>query len=476
MAIMTMWGMAIGHRLRTAQPSGTRALVAIIVCGLLWGLPVAGQERATAVHQDGPALLEALQNAMVQIQQMTGQAVVSLKTEAQDKRSLQAGKEGPKGDPSHRSVGSGVIVDPRGFILTNNHVIERADRIEVTLSDGRTFTGTVIGHDPKTDLAVVKVEATEALPVALLGDSATVQVGHWVVAIGNPFGLGHSLTTGVVSGIGRGELGLAAYEDYIQTDAAINPGNSGGPLLNIRGEVIGINTAINPVGRGIAFAIPINSARAIMQQLIEQGRVVRGFLGVVIQTMSAELAAKFDVEEKRGVLIGDILPGGPAEKGGLQRGDIILDFAGYPIRHMQELQRLVAATQPGTAIQVRVLRDRREQLVTLEVAELRDPEPKAEPAGSRYGLTLDALTKEHAKQFNLKIDQGVVITNVESGSPAARDGIRKGDVILEIERSPVSSLETFRDVVSKLDPSTHILLLILRQDRSFYMILHPPRG
>jgi serine protease Do len=373
-------------------------------------------------------------------------------------------------------VGAGVIVDPRGFVLTNNHVIERADDIELTLSDGRTFKAMIIGLDPKTDLALVKVEAPDPLPVAVLGDSDSVKVGHWVVAIGNPFGLGHSLTTGVVSGVARGELGLAAFEDYIQTDAAINPGNSGGPLLNIRGEVIGINTAINPVGRGIAFAIPINSAKAIMQQLVEHGRVVRGFLGVVIQTLSAELATKFDVEENAGVLISDILPGSPAEKAGLQRGDVILDFAGSPIDKIQELQRLVAATRPATPIQVRVLRDRQEQFVTVEIAELRDAEQKAEPTGSRYGLTLDVLTKEHAKQFNLKTDQGVVITNVESGSSAARDGIRKGDVILEIEHSAVPTLETFREVSSRLDPSALILLLILREDRAFYTILHPPRG
>jgi serine protease Do len=199
-------------------------------------------------------------------------------------------------------------------------------------------------------------------------------------------------------------------------------------------------------------------------------------LGVVIQTLSAELATKFDVEENAGVLISDILPGSPAEKAGLQRGDVILDFAGSPIDKIQELQRLVAATRPATPIQVRVLRDRQEQRVTVEIAELRDAEQKAEPAGSRYGLTLDVLTKEHAKQFNLKTDQGVVITNVESGSSAARDGIRKGDVILEIEHSAVPTLETFREVSSRLDPSALILLLILREDRAFYTILHPPRG
>jgi len=361
-------------------------------------------------------------------------------------------------------------------VLTNHHVIERADEIELTLSDGRTFQGVVIGRDPKTDLAMIKVDTEQELPVVTLGDSDKVKVGHWAVAIGNPFGLGQSLTVGVISGVGRGELGLSAFEDYLQTDASINPGNSGGPLVNIRGEVIGINTAINPIGRGIGFAIPINMAKEVMQQLVENGRVVRGYLGVVIQTLSPELAGKFEVAEHGGVLVGDILQGSPAERAGLKRGDVILDYAGRPVRKMQELQRLVASTPPGTPVPVRVLRGRQEQLVALEIGELREAEPKPEPAGSRFGLTLDRLTKELAKQFNLKTDEGVVITSVESGSPAARDGLRKGDVILEIERTPVTNLEGFKNVVSKLNPSEDLLLLILREERSFYTILHAPRG
>jgi serine protease Do len=284
------------------------------------------------------------------------------------------------------------------------------------------------------------------------------------------------LTVGVISGVGRGELGLSIFEEYIQTDAAINPGNSGGPLLNIRGEVIGINTAINPVGRGIGFAIPVNMAKEVMQQLVETGRVVRGYLGVVIQTLSSELASKFEVAENGGVLIGDILRGSPAEQAGLKRGDVILGFAGRAIHKMPELQRLVAGTPPGTPVQVNVLRDRQQHLIALEIGELKDPEPKAEPTGSRFGLTLDALNKDLAKQFNLHIDEGVVITNVETDSPAARDGLRKGDVVLEIERVPVINLDAFRNVASKLNPSEHVLLLILREERSFYTILHAPRG
>jgi Do/DeqQ family serine protease len=473
--MMQKW-MHLNSRRQPYPDIGLKYALALIFLCLMYGLSAAGQGRDRPERRDGSALLEAWQDAVIQIQQTTGRTVVSIKTESQDKRSPQTGKDSSKGEPPHRGVGSGVIVDSRGFVLTNHHVIERADEIEVTLNDGRTFVGTVIGRDPKTDLAVVKVDTNQELPAATLGDSDSVKVGQWAVAIGNPFGLGHSLTVGVISGVGRGELGLSTFEDYIQTDASINPGNSGGPLLNIRGEVIGINTAINPIGRGIGFAIPINMAKAVMQQLVEDGRVVRGYLGVVIQTLSSELAGKFDVAENGGVLVGDILGDSPAEGAGLKRGDVILDFAGRPVHKMQELQRLVADTRPGTPVRLKVRRDRQEQLVTLEMGEMKDSEPKAEPAGSRFGLTLDAVTKDLVKQFNLKTDVGVVITNVESGSPAARDGLRKGDVVLEVERTTISSMDTFKNVVAKLNPSDHILLLILREERSFYTILHGSRG
>jgi serine protease Do len=473
---MTQKRMHHNGRWQFWQHAGLARSLALMLLCLIWGFPATGQERVIPESRGGSALLEAWQNAVMQIQQTTGRAVVSIKTESQDRRRHQTGKDPSKGEPPHRGVGSGVIVDPHGFVLTNHHVIERADEIELVLADGRTFTGMVIGRDPKTDLAVVKVDTDQALPAAPLGDSDTVNVGQWAVAIGNPFGLGHSLTVGVISGVGRGELGLATFEDYIQTDASINPGNSGGPLLNIRGEVIGINTAINPVGRGIGFAIPINMAKEVMQQLLENGRVVRGYLGVIIQTMSPEMASKFEISENGGVLVGDILRGSPAESAGLKRGDVILDFAGRPVHKMQELQRLVASTRPGTPIRLKVLRDRHEQQVALEIGELTDSEPKADAAGSRFGLTLDAVSKELVKQFNLKTDEGVVITNVESGGAGARDGLRKGDVILEIERSPVTTMDSFKSVVGKLDPRDHILLLILREERSFYTILHAPRG
>jgi serine protease Do len=472
---MKLWMFTHG-RTRTPQVFwwGGIAVVSLL-CMLVHG-PAFGQDRLAPEGRDAAALLEALQNAVVHIQQQAGHAVVAIRTEGRGRRSPQTGKEVPRGEAPQRGVGAGVIVDAHGFVLTNNHVIERADEIDLVLRDGRTFRGTVMGRDAKTDLAVVKIDTTEALPVAKLGDSDQVQVGHWAVAIGNPFGLGHSLTVGVISGVGRGDLGLAVFEEYIQTDAAINPGNSGGPLLNIRGEVIGINTAMNPMGRGIGFAIPINMAKEVMQHLIERGRVVRGFLGVVIQTLSPELAEKFAVAEDGGVLVGDILQGSPAEKAGLRRGDIIVAFAGKPVHKMQELQRLAARAQPGTAVQLQIWRDRQEQTMALEIGEMQDPDPAPEPVGSRFGLTLEALTQELAKQFKLKIDTGVVVTNVESGSPAARDGLRKGDIILQVERTPVATLDTFRETVGQLDSDDHVLLLVLREERSFFTILHAPRG
>jgi len=446
------------------------------LCLLLLGRPVSGQDGAPRQAPDGATLLEAFQNAMVHIQQTAGQAVVSIKTESKIKHPPTSGKETPPGEVPQRGVGSGVIVDPRGFILTNNHVVEKAEEIELALQDGRTFKGIVIGRDPKTDLAVVKINMPADLPVAALGDSDLIQIGHWVVAIGNPFGLSHTFTLGVVSGMGRTDLGLSTFEDYIQTDASINPGNSGGPLLNIRGEVIGINTAINPMGRGIGFAIPINMAKEIMRQLIEQGRVVRGFLGVVIQTLSTELAGKFEVPGKTGVLVGDILEGSPAAKAGLKRGDVIVTFEGRPVNKVRELQRLVAGSPPGSPVQLKLIRDRQEQVMALEIGELKEQEAKNEPAGSRFGLTLQEVTKDLAKQFNLKIAEGLVITNVENESPGAREGLRKGDVILEVERMPVASLDTFQEVMRKRKSNDDLLLLIQRESRTFYAVLPAQRG
>ncbi len=258
-----------------------------------------------------------------------------------------------------RSTGSGVIVDPQGYILTNNHVVENADSVEVRLSDDRKFQATVVGRDPKTDLAVLKIDASSgSLPVAALGDSDKLRAGQWAIAIGNPFGLDRTVTIGHISATGRTHVGVATYEAFIQTDASINPGNSGGPLLNIEGKVIGINTAMVSSGQGIGFSIPINMAREIMTQLVNKGRVVRGWLGIVIQELTPELAESFGVKKDSGILVADVMKDSPAEAAGLKPGDIVVEFNGAPIKDVTELQKRVAAVEPGRATPLVVVRDK----------------------------------------------------------------------------------------------------------------------
>src|SRR5436309_9470842 len=268
-----------------------------------------------------------------------------------------------------RASGSGVTVDPRGYILTHNHVIENAQDITVRLSDGRKFTAKLVGRDPKTDLAVLKVEAPSPLPAAELGDSDHLRVGQWAIAIGNPFGLDRTVTVGIISATARNRVGVATYENFIQTDASINPGNSGGPLLNLDGKVIGINTAIVAAGQGIGFSIPINEAKAVMRQLIAKGRVVRGWLGIVIQDVTDELAASFGVNEREGVLVTDVMKGGPAESAGLRPGDVITELGATRIAEVPDLQKRVAAVAPGESITLTVVRDRRPLGVTVRAGE-----------------------------------------------------------------------------------------------------------
>ncbi|RPI07777.1 MAG: PDZ domain-containing protein, partial [Zetaproteobacteria bacterium] len=314
--------------------------------------------------QEGRSALQSLQDAFVGVAQAVKPAVVNIATTQKPRPPERRRGQVPPSVPGpfreffgdefferffgeqpqreRRSLGSGVIVDTRGYILTNNHVIERGDDIEVRLSDKRKFKATVVGKDPKTDLAVIKVDAIEALPVATLGDSSKIRIAEWVMAIGNPFGLDQTVTVGVVSAVGRSDVGITMYEDFIQTDASINPGNSGGPLVNLSGEVIGINTAIVATGQGIGFAIPINMVREIADRLIAQGKVVRGWLGIGIQELTAELASQFGVKPDEGVLVGNVMKDSPAEKGGLKTGDIIQEFNDAKITGVRQLQREVA--------------------------------------------------------------------------------------------------------------------------------------
>jgi Do/DeqQ family serine protease len=435
-------------------------------------------------------VLEALEEAFVAVADRVTPAVVNVSVKSR----RPSGPEGqepelpesferffrrrpPREGP--RSAGSGVIVDPRGYILTNHHVVEDASAVEVRLSDDRKFPARVIGRDPKTDLAVLKVDAPEgSLPVAELGDSDALRIGQWAIAIGNPFGLDRTVTVGIVSATGRTRVGVAAYEAFIQTDASINPGNSGGPLLNLRGQVIGINTAIVSNGQGIGFSIPINLARDIMRQLIDRGRVVRGWLGIVIQDLTPELAQGFGVPAGRGVVVAEVAKDSPAEKGGLRAGDIITEFGGVSIKDVTELQRRVAAVEPGRPTPVAILRDRAPLTLTIAVGEQPGEEAivERESGGEELlGLTVEPLTPELARRFRLSARSGVVVTAVAAGSSGDQAGIRPGDAILDVNRRPVADVEGFRRALAAVAPGTAVPVYIQRGGgRNEYVVLTVP--
>jgi Do/DeqQ family serine protease len=378
-----------------------------------------------------------------------------------------------------RAAGSGVIVDPRGYILTNNHVVENAAEIQVRLSDQRKFPARLVGRDPKTDLAVLKIDASRPLPVAELGDSDRLRIGQWAIAIGNPFGLDRTVTLGIISATGRMRLGVSQFENFIQTDASINPGNSGGPLLNLDGKVIGINSAIVSTGQGIGFSIPINMAKEVMGQLIEKGRVVRGWLGIVIQDLSDELAPGFGVAPRSGVLVSDVMKDSPAETAGVRAGDIIVEFGGQPIRELPELQRRVAATPPGQAVPLTVLRDKKPTRLIVKIGEMPGEETVVAqaPAVEGWGLTVGALTPEFVSRYELTATEGVVVTQVAPGGPADRAGVREGDAILQVNRRPIRSVQEFQQALQKVKPGEMVLAYLQRGGgRNEYVILKRPES
>jgi Do/DeqQ family serine protease len=372
-------------------------------------------------------------------------------------------KRRPREEP--RASGSGVIVDPSGYILTNNHVIENAQDITVRLSDSRKLPATLVGRDPKTDLAVLKVDASGPLPTAALGDSERLRVGQWVVAIGNPFGLDRTVTVGIVSATARTRVGVTTYENFIQTDASINPGNSGGPLLSLDGRVIGINTAIVAAGQGIGFSIPVNEAKAVMGQLIARGRVVRGWLGIAIQDVNDELAASFGVAEREGVLVADVMKGGPAEGAGLRPGDVIVELEGTKIREVPDLQRRVANVPPGSSIRVGVVRDRATQTVRVRIGEMPADEPvlaSALPAPDGFGLQVEPLAPESAERLGLPFSDGLLVTDVAGGGPAERAGLRRGDVIREVDRQPVFDAAALQRTLAAVPVGRSVLMWVHR--------------
>jgi serine protease Do len=382
-----------------------------------------------------------------------------------------------------QSLGSGVIVSEDGYIVTNNHVVEKADEIVVTLFDRRSFNAEVVGVDPKTDIALVKINSRE-LPTLPWGNSEKLKVGEFLLAIGNPFGLSHTVTMGIVSAVGRANVGIADYENFIQTDAAINPGNSGGPLVNIHGELVGINTAIFSRSggyQGIGFAVPSNIVRGIMEQLRERGRVVRGWLGVTIQDLSPELAKKFGLSKSAGALVSEVFKGSPAEMAGIQRGDVIVEFGGKRIENVPVLRNHVAQSKIGSHVDMILFRHGNEIKLDVVVAELPKefaeippyPSGEEQEEGGLAGLSVTELTGAIARQLGVDpSEEGLVVVEVEAG-PAQDAGIRKGDIIQEIDRKRVSTLEDWRQIILTIKRDETVVLFINRGGRKFYVAMMP---
>jgi len=370
--------------------------------------------------------------------------------------------------------GSGVIMSPDGYILSNNHVVEGSQEVTVTMADKQTYTARVVGRDPKTDLAVLKINAKDTLPVASMGNSTDLKVGDWVLAIGNPFGLGHTVTAGIVSAKGR-VIGAGPYDDFIQTDAPINPGNSGGPLFNMQGEMIGINTAIVASGQGIGFAIPIDLAKPLIPQLVSTGEVTRGYLGVSIQSVTPELANAMKLEERQGALVAEVTPGSPAAKAGIHQGDVIVGFNGETVKDAHDLPAVVAKTPVGEHATLTLHRDGKTQKVAVTVGKLPSDkvarEESSQAGQTQWGLQLQDVTPQMARQHGLADESGVVVVGVQPGSPAEHAGVQRGDLIREINRQPVQSTQDVRDAIAKAEHQESLVLLVKRGQGSLFVAM-----
>ncbi len=485
--------------------------VVLLITGIFLGLGIAGDMRVdrknaehtrsfegssvkpllTALPLTGESNIQAQSVTLIDVAKRARPAVVNISTSVSSKS--QSSRRSPFLDdpffrrffgeeferrfeapesPLQQGTGSGVIVREDGYIITNNHVVEAGDEIQVTLADKRNFTAKIIGTDPKTDLALLKIEAKD-LPVLPWGDSGKLQVGEIVMAVGSPFGLNQTVTMGIVSAIGRANVGIVDYEDFIQTDAAINPGNSGGALVNLQGELIGINTAIFSRSggyMGIGFAIPSNMAKTIQTSLTEHGKVVRGWLGVSIQDLTVDLQEQFNAPDQNGVLVSDVVDDSPAEEGGLKRGDIIRQYDLRKVTDSRHLRSLVAETLPDTSVKIKVIRDGDEHQLKIMIAEL--PEDlevlasAADEARGKHGLA--GITVKPSSR-----NRGVEVTDVKVASAASRAGIRKGDVILEINREQVASVSDFQRLTRQLDSNERILVLLQRGRSTIFLSITP---
>jgi serine protease Do len=393
------------------------------------------------------------------------------------------GPQAPRSEPRVVGQGSGFVFAARNglladktYIMTNNHVVDGAERIRVTFQDGREFDAEVTGSDPQSDVAVIEIDSG-GLPALEIADSSSLEVGEWVVAIGNPFGLSHTLTVGVVSATGRTSLGINDYEDFIQTDAAINPGNSGGPLVNLDGAVVGMNTAIFSRSggyMGVGFAIPINLANAIANQLIEQGEVTRGYLGVVIQPLTADLAESFGMRQGDGILIADVSEDSPAAKAGLRQGDIVVAYRGEPVSDVGNFRNRVALTPPGSSQVLTIVRDGKRQNISISIGTL-TPEAMASVGATQssdeLGLTVQTLTPQLAEQFGGQPGEGVLVTEVKPGSIAATAGIEPGTVILQVNRQWVKTVGEFQQAVKAGRDAGRVLLLVRKDNMQRFVVL-----
>ncbi len=466
-----MRSIASGTRRGVRAARRSRSFLSALAFGLFLWLPVATTESVAQADTGGLHLLEELQGVITDLAERVKPSVVSVGA-IRPKDSL--------GDrpPNTPGSGSGVIIDQDGHIITNNHVVSDASEVEVRLSDKTKFIAQVIGKDPDTDLAILKITTDRQLPSARFGDSSSVKVGQWALAVGNPFGLDRTVTLGVISGIGRENMNLSRYENFLQTDASINPGNSGGPLFNMHGEVIGINTAIINFAQGIGFAIPSNMAKQVMEQLLTSGKVVRGWLGVGIQPVTADLAAKFGVIEGDGVLVNEVFEKDPAARAGIKPGDIITKVDGKAVETPNMLSRLIATLPPGATARIEIVRDGQRQVLPVPLSERQDAPviaslPPTARTELKLGLDVQDLTAELAAKFKVKESTGVLITKVDRGSIAEAEGLREGDLIKEVNRVDVVSVNAFTAAVSKAKRGDTILLRVLRETRAFYVVLKP---
>jgi serine protease Do len=382
------------------------------------------------------------------------------------------GEGTPGNEQRQRSLGSGFIMDAEGFIITNNHVVEDADQIKVRLADEREFDARIIGRDSKTDLALIKIDGKDLFPLRL-GDSGRLEVGSWVLAVGSPFGLEQTVTAGIVSAKGR-FIGAGPYDDFIQTDASINPGNSGGPLLNMNGEVVGINTAIVAQGQGIGFAIPVNLARDIVAQLKDHGSVIRGWMGVGIQDLTPELAEYYGIKNQKGVLVTQVFPDNPADKAGIKPKDVVVAVDGKPVSTGRELSAAVAGLPVDKEVPVKLIREGKELVVKVRIAERKDAEPTASEPGpdpADLGIRATDLTPETARRFGIdEGEKGALVTAIQPGSKAEQSGLRQGDIVKEVNRNPVQTTAELRAQLGKVKPGDTVQLLVKRGSSGFIVV------